>query len=87
MYICPQKHTQKERGQATHPQTSDVERESDAVCKISAEADHNSLWSIRETGIGDSKNTVSKESIRNTRDQSSRRQLEVLELGGASQET
>ena len=35
--------------QATHPQTnSDVEQESDAACMLSAEADHNSLWSIRE---------------------------------------
>ena len=36
------------------------------------------LSGVQESGLGDSKNTVSKESIRNTRDQS-RKQFEVLE--------
>ena len=47
MYVHPQKHAQTQRAdQATPPQINyDVERESDAACMLSAEADHS--WSMR----------------------------------------
>ena len=46
MSVRPQNHdAQKQRGCMP---LSDVERESDAACMLTAEADHNSLWSIRE---------------------------------------
>ena len=62
--------------QATHPQSSS-KKVMLLACMLSAETDHNSLWSLREWARRKQENTVSKESIRNTRDQS-RRQLEVL---------
>ena len=42
MYVRPQKYAQKQHGCMPKPQTnSNVERESDAVCMLSAEAYHN----------------------------------------------
>ena len=51
MYVRPQKHALKQHGCMSKPQPLKLIlnlRESDAACMLSAEADHNSLWSIRE---------------------------------------
>ena len=69
MYVCPQNHPQKQK-----PHTLKLTLEKVMLLACSLLRQIIALWS----GLGDSKNRVSKESIRNTKDQL-RRQLEVLE--------